>query len=270
MINNNISNLGLGNSPYKTQVPDFELDVKKNEEKTGDVRKAENVEREGAVVDKNAGRDVQLSKQGDELAVSKVGRASVEADGKVIEKTKDGVVAERDNKKIIKEEDLAERPKDVSGQTESRVAQMIDQEADKAAEKKAEAKKAEKAEAAKDAKEAKENKAAQAEFDPKENRAVMQSLVGKSKKEVDQMYRDGEISANQYQADKDRRDSIKPASEDDKGKLVQAMEEKDRFVNENKAILNAAENGRVEEMADILAKDGLFNGGDINKMLNID
>lgn len=262
MINNNVNNLGLGNSPYKPQsIPDFELGGRISEDKNGEIRKAENAEREGAVADVNEGREVAFSKQGDELAVSRIGRASYEADGKVIEKNNDGVVAERD-KKIIKEDELDNKPKDVSGQTESRVAEMIDEEAEKAAEKKAEAKKDKKAE---------EVKERNAQND--DGRNVVQtgtSLVGKSKEEVEQMYRDGEISFNQYESDMEKRDSMKPAADSSDGKMIQAMEEKDAMEAENKALISAAENGRAEEMADILAGNGLFNGGDINKMMNID
>lgn len=262
MINNNVNNYGLGNSPYSTQsIPDFELNNKIKEDKVGENRKAENAEAEGHVADVNEGRDVTLSKQGDELAVSKIGKASVEADGKVIEKSQDGVVAERD-KKVFREEDLDKGPKDVSGQTESRVAEMIEEEADKAALKKTEEKKEKKAET--------EDKMSDKENADSKVRAGQQNLVGKSREEVEQMYRDGEISFNQYESNMEKREDVKPSADTKDGKMIQAMQEKDNLEAENKALITAAENNRAQEMADILAGNGLFNGGDINKMMNIE
>lgn len=215
-----------GNSPY-VNTQDGSIRVRERiEEQIKEANKPsvqENAEQQKNTVQQEEEKNVALniqSAQGDNLKVTQDGMQSQQAGGTIKENSEDGVVAKKDDVRVT---------------TNTDAARILREQIEKAKE-----------ESIEDRITGKESSNDEA-YKPQ----AQVNLAGKTREQVEQLYRKGEIS--RYEYDKKLEESKEEGAVEDKAaakqtELVETVAGQKEQMIENKALFDAAENGNQDVM----------------------
>jgi hypothetical protein len=185
----------------------------------------------------------ETSKQGDELKVTERGLSSSEAGGRVEEKSEDGVVARREDVKIESNEEAMEAMKaQIKEARDNQAKHMEDtvntanEQADRMNEKR---------EVMIEQAQAESDERSQAASDNK----MVDNLIGKSKSEVERLYREGRVSRIDYEknmAEREERLELTNQKLKEDGELVKEVAADEMKIAQNAAVVEAVQSGNQD------------------------
>ena len=181
--------------------------------------KNQNGQEEKERVDENVAV-AAMSSQGDDLKVTRDGMQSQAAGGTVQEQNEDGVVARKDEVRVT---------------TNADAAKILREQVEAAKEK------------------ANEDRLTGNEDEDEDEAAYSQdvSLIGKTKQQVEQLYRNGDISRYEYDQNMQQREEKQAANQvdaEEEGNVIEQAAGSEEAKIQNKAIFTAYENGNEDVM----------------------
>ena len=185
----------------------------------------------------------ETSKQGDELKVTERGLSSSEAGGRVEEKSEDGVVAKREDVTIESNTEAMEVMKAQIKEARDNQAKHMEDTVNTANEQ-AERMSKKREVMIEQAQDESDNRSQPAADDK-----MVDNLIGKSKSEVERLYREGRVSRLDYEknmAEREERLELTNQKLKEDSELVKEVSADEMKIAQNAAVVEAAQNGNQD------------------------